>query len=103
MPPPGFVVRAAVPLTHSLRALQPRLAREMGRKESPIGLPSEPHRPEVASLSPSSVFGMSLLGVLFGFGVGLLVAGAYGIIILHRAWVGALATGRGPESLNWAY
>lgn len=67
------------------------------------GLPSEPHCPKVASLSPSSVFGMSLLGMLFRFGVGLLVAGAYGIIILHRAWVGALATGRGPESLNWVY
>lgn len=54
----------------------------------------------MASLSPSSVFGMSLLGVLFGDGVGLLVAGAYGLIILHRAWVGAPAIGRGLESLN---
>lgn len=43
---------------------------------------------------------MSLLGVLFGDGIGLLVVGAYGLIILYRTWVGTLATGRGPESLN---
>lgn len=54
----------------------------------------------MASLFPSFVFEMSLLGMLSGDGVGLLVVGAYGLIILHRAWVGALAIGRGPESLN---
>lgn len=43
---------------------------------------------------------MSLLGVLFRDGTGLLVVEAYGLIILYTTWVGALATGGGPESLN---
>lgn len=92
----GLVVLLICP-----KAPEHRLPWGMGRKESAMGVPSEasePHFPRVASLSPSSVFRMSLLGMLFGFGAGLLLVGAYGLIILHRAWVGALATGRGPSS-----
>lgn len=60
-------------LPKSLRAQAAGRNRQEGEHNGRVIIGSEPHFPSVAPLSPFSVFRMSLLGMLFGDGVGLLV------------------------------